>query len=189
MIAKLKGKVIDEFSDFIIMDVGGVGYKLEGIIGVKINQELELFIYTHVREQEIRLFGFRSKPEFLMFEKLLSVSGVGPKVAIAILSSQGIDNVLKGIIDSDVDFIKCKGVGKKTSQKIILELKGKVDDLGYNSENIKTQNKENINDLRNALQDLGYTVSEINTFLEDQYDDDLEVEDNLKLALKYLQSR
>src|SRR5689334_18233065 len=102
MIAHLKGRIIDIYKEKIVLDVNGVGY-LVGVLGEGhlVGEDVELYIHTAVRENEISLWGFRSLPELQLFEMLLGVSGVGLKTAQSILSSLGINRVVQAIISED----------------------------------------------------------------------------------------
>jgi holliday junction DNA helicase RuvA len=148
MIGYLKGTIIDKEKDSVLLDCNGVGYKVK-IKGLKdyseqsegrnkelgandksnteVSRKVGFFIHTHVREDEISLYGFSTKEELYLFEMLISVSGVGPKVALAILSASKSDRIISAISKADVDFFTTiPGIGKKGAQKIIIELKNKV---------------------------------------------------------------
>ena len=115
--------------------MGGVGYRVRahtGILGsLKIDLETRLFIHEHVREDAYDLFGFSSRDELDFFESLLSVSGVGPKVALVVCSSEPLESLKIRLMKGDVDWLSSlSGIGKKTAQKIILELKGQLVEVG-----------------------------------------------------------
>lgn len=195
MIGKLNGKVSDVFTDFIIIEVGGVGYRVEGAFGdVLAETELSVYIYTHVTEQDMSLFGFRDKQEYILFEKLIKVSGVGPKTAVNILTQAGVKNVIIGIKTDDPDLIKATGVGKKTAQKIILELKSKIDQLGAAVE-IGTEDtdiqKVNVSmEVIQALESLGYNEKEVAEVLKKlDYDENDNPGNIIKQALKLLSNK
>jgi Holliday junction DNA helicase RuvA len=142
MIAYLKGKVIDSGKDKVILDVNGVGYLVHTFELNPSGKTAEYYIYTHVRDDTLDLYGFSDKSMLELFEMLLGVSGVGPKVAMAVLSSAEPDKVYAAVSKADVSFFKAiPGIGKKGSQKIIIELKGKVGsvtdiDLGDEGEDL-----------------------------------------------------
>ena len=131
MIGYLKGDVIKKFPDgsSIILNVNGVGYRLElpmsVFCDVTLNQaHVELYILTHVREDAIRLFGFKSDSDLSMFESFLSVSGIGPKVALALLGSFSSHELCDVILSEDLARLtSVPGVGGKTGERIILEMK------------------------------------------------------------------
>lgn len=133
MIGKLYGTIDEiESNSLILKTTGGVGYKVilsESLLSkLSLNQEVVLHIYTHVRENEISLFGFKNKNEILIFNLLIGVSGVGPKTAMNIMSNGTIDNLILAVKSQNVSFFSgISGIGKKTAQKILLELSSKFD--------------------------------------------------------------
>jgi len=134
MIDFLRGKLAHVENDFVVLDVHGVGYRVFCAnpygIQAKNKEEMTLYIHHHVREDAILLFGFESREEQTLFRKLLEVSGIGPKVAIGILSAGRPEEVVGAIYQEDVYFLmKLPGIGKKTAQRIILDLKDKLSDL------------------------------------------------------------
>lgn len=131
MIAYLKGRIIDKSENIVVVEVGGVGYEVNISLNTSLSlqgkAECELFTYMHVREDGVFLFGFSTKQEKEMFLKLITVSGVGPKMAITILGGASLTDILTAIVCEDSSMLsKFKGVGKKTAERIILELKEKV---------------------------------------------------------------
>lgn len=164
MIAYLNGTIIKKSENYIISNVAEVGYKVEmtarNINKLKLSDIVEIWIYTFVREDAFRLIGFLSQEELDLFEKLLSVSGVGPKVALAILEVDKND-IINAINAKKLSDIKISGVGKKTLEKVHIELHGKVG-VGDSNSNImanliNAQNEE----LIEALLSLGYKKLEI----------------------------
>lgn len=132
MINYLRGKVLEIRGDHLVLDVSGVGYKVENHAPFRLGlegQEVALHIYTHVKETELRLFGFSSYLELTLFEHLLDVSGVGPKSAMAVISNYSARQILHAIKTADASGIRVKGVGAKTLAKIVIELKGKTEDV------------------------------------------------------------
>lgn len=131
MIAHLKGKIDRISQNFLDLDVNGIGYGVfmpgRVLKNLKINQDIKLFIYTYVRENEISLYGFDNLLDKEFFKKLISISGIGPKLALAILSVYEPINLAKIILNKNLDsLIKVSGVGSKTAQRIILELQEKI---------------------------------------------------------------
>lgn len=132
MIEYLRGKVIDKEEYHIILDVNGVGYGMNVSamtykIVPEIGFEKGLFIHFHHTENDMTLFGFNSKPEKEVFEVLISVSGIGPKMAMTILSAMPIENFAEAIIGKRIDVLtEISGIGKKTAERLIIELKDKV---------------------------------------------------------------
>jgi len=134
MIGFLKGKIISSKPTKIILDVNGVGYLINISINTfeKINDKeiVSLYIYTSVKEDSITLFGFFSESEKEMFELLISVNGIGPKLALNILSGIQVDELKNSIQNGDVSrIIAIPGIGRKTSERLVLELRTKVDHI------------------------------------------------------------
>ncbi len=193
MIAHLSGKVIARRGNMLIMDVGGVGYGVQVstyTFGKTIAAEtLALFVYTHVREQEIALYGFVSAQEQELFEALLTISGVGPKAAMNILSIADVRTILLAIAQGDASLLtKVSGIGKKTAERIVLELRNKVEKL------IATLPQEDIahvavdEDAIDALVGLGYSVAEARHALTETAPtlaDDATMSDRIRAALRY----
>ena len=135
MIAHLRGTLLEKTPNQIIVDVQGVGYDV--IIPVstfstlpEAGAEVRLRIHTHVREDAITLFGFHSPPEKLLFEKLISVSGIGPKLGITILSGLATADLVSSIRNGLVDhLVRIPGVGKKTAERMVLELRDKLENI------------------------------------------------------------
>jgi Holliday junction DNA helicase RuvA len=131
MIGSLRGTVLEVHPTFLLLEVNGVGYLVKGSASLltSLHAGSQAFLYTHdhVREDAHDLFGFVARAEQELFERLLSVSGVGPKVALSILSTGPFDQVRRAILSGDIDLLtSMPGIGKKTAQKIILELKGRL---------------------------------------------------------------
>ena len=134
MIGFIKGNLISAKPTQLLVDVNGVGYLCNISINTfeKISNQksVSLFIHTHVKEDSITLFGFYTESEKIMFELLISVSGVGPKIALSILSGIQTDDLKNAIICADSSRISAvPGIGRKTAERLILELKNKVDQV------------------------------------------------------------
>lgn len=132
MIRYLRGKVIRLSQDEIVIDVGGVGYLVQVPLtareGLRQGGEAELHIHTHVREDQLALFGFGSLEALRLFEMLIQVDGVGPKVGLAILGSASLDVLQRAILAGEVAPIRrAQGVGPRTAQKVIIDLKPKLE--------------------------------------------------------------
>ena len=163
MIAVLRGNIIQKFLDSIVLDVNGVGYQVflpltANLELPEINNELCLQIYTHVRDDAIILFGFINEKERGMFIDLISISGVGPKVALAILSGISTTELENAILDGQPERLTAiAGIGKKTAERIVLELKGKIEKR-IKKEGIPRTDKEShlVLDVTEALVTLGY---------------------------------
>lgn len=188
MIAKLTGLVDEIFENYIILDVNGVGYRVE-IGGIaETENSISLYIFTHVREQELRLFGFFSHKELALFENLLSVSGVGPKAAMTLVGGIGHDQILEAIATEDHKLLKAPGIGKKTAERIIIDLRNKIDfeRMGVKRGKINNSSNQKLEEVTEALVQLGYTETEVSKVFEGVDVKDYEPETLLKLALKQL---
>jgi holliday junction DNA helicase RuvA len=158
MIGYLKGTVISSKPTRITLDVNGVGY----LVNISINTfekisdlpEVSLFIYTSVKEDSITLFGFFTETEKEMFELLISVNGIGPKIALGVLSGIKTDDLKTAIYSSDVSrIVSVPGIGRKTAERMVLELKSKIDSVAVD----KTNQKPDIrSEAVSALTTLGY---------------------------------
>jgi holliday junction DNA helicase RuvA len=136
MIAHLRGTLLEKHPNQAIVDVGGVGYDVAIPVSTysalpDTGVEVQLRVHTHVREDAIALFGFASRDEKTLFEKLIGVSGIGPKLAITVLSGLAAADLITAIRNSQTDrLVRIPGVGKKTAERIVLELKDKLEGLG-----------------------------------------------------------
>ncbi len=167
MIGWLKGEIASlEPTGLLLLNVNGVGYEvnvsLQTLCGLKQKQNIDLLIHTHVREDQITLFGFSHARERQLFRKLMTVSGIGAKVALNILSGMSVDDLLNAIENSDDAYIaRTPGIGKKTSQRLILELKGKL---------VAEPDMSDIRsfpaDVRSALINLGYKPASVDAALK-----------------------
>lgn len=135
MIARLAGRLIEKNISSVVLSAGGVGYEVSIPLSTfeKLpaeGEEASLFTHLHVREDTLQLYGFHTRQERQAFERLLSVTGVGPKVALAILSSLSVDRLIAAVEGAQASwFNKIPGVGKKTAERLIFELKGKLTDI------------------------------------------------------------
>jgi holliday junction DNA helicase RuvA len=164
MIGFLRGALIQKNPQEILLDVGGVGYRLLVPVSTfcrlgEPGSQAQFLVHTHVREDQIALFGFGTAAELQLFEKLIGVSGVGPKVALGVLSGIETQELVQALRGSDVvRLTRVPGVGKKTAERLILELKDKLGSLAAEMpEGAPTPNRD---DLLSALANLGYTSAE-----------------------------
>lgn len=193
MIGYLKGNIIDEKNNIVIIEAGGVGYEVT--CSQSVYQKLlsdkygAAYIYTAVREDEISLYGFVSLEEKEMFLKLISVSGVGPKMGIMILSSMSLSTLALCIAKGDAKTLSSvKGLGKKTAERIILELKEKMESVDAETGKIIAPEETlgvNETDAITALTTLGFTRGESVTAVKKAKAQGLKtVEEILAFALK-----
>ncbi|MDA8339820.1 MAG: Holliday junction branch migration protein RuvA [Nitrospiraceae bacterium] len=186
MIASLRGRLISKRPDYLIVEVGGVGYHVNVPVTLLSNlpdehKDVFLFVYTHVREDTIQLYGFQTDDDKRIFTTLLGISGIGPKVALNILSTIPPDNFYNAIHSEDVDILcKVPGLGKKTAHRLILELRGKLPSLKEKKDTV-------YDDTLSALVNLGYKKNTAQEVLDKAYNSGhKDIESLLKEALKYL---
>lgn len=159
MIAFLVGTIEEKYENVLIMDVNGVGYELlisnNTLVALpNVNETTKVLTYLHVKEDGVALYGFATPEEKSIFMKLITVSGVGPKMAITILSGMKISDLIVAITREDVSLLsKIKGLGKKTAERICLELKDKISATGFETDLFNY--KENLGNFinENALKD------------------------------------
>ena len=189
MIRLLKGMVDFIDSTHIIVDVQGVGYYVYASRDVfssiqGIGAAIQVFTYLHVREDILELYGFATMEDLKLFESFLSVSGIGPKTAIGIFAVGSRDKIKQAILQGDVSFFSgVPRLGKKNAQKIIIELKGKVDALLDASSGIISADDTEVID---ALKTFGFSTPEIHQALHSFSSEELSIEEKIKRALKYL---
>ena len=186
MIGQLIGKPTPFTPGAILLQVRGVGYKVfvtpDTLSSISSSSRTKLFIYTHVRDDILNLYGFQTQAELQLFELIISVSGIGPKIAINLLD-QGVPAIQQAVAKADVDFFTAiPRLGKKNAQKIIIELKPKLGDLqeldltGATPETLETID---------ALISLGFTKKEARLALKD-IDTDLPLETTITQAIRKL---
>ncbi len=190
MIATLNGVVSEKLADVVVLDVQGVGYGLlvpaEDYSRLNTGEQVTLYIYEHIREQAHDLFGFLSRDTKSLFEQLLEVNGVGPKMALNMLSIGSGQDVRQAIASGDVKFIQqANGVGKRVAERIVVELKDKVGLVGVDLESTGLlQSETNLltDEAIEALVALGYSSQDAAKALQ-HVDAKLPVEDRVKQAL------
>ena len=168
MIYLLRGEIAGKEIGTVVIDVGGVGYgvtvPLSTYYGLgAVGSRVELAVHTSVRENSIELFGFLTEAEKLMFEKLLGVSGIGPRAAVNVLSNVSVADLVGSIVNGDLAERKIRGVGAKTAAKIVNELGDKVGDIA--GEVDVAGRGSVLNDTVSALLNLGYSRSEVENSL------------------------
>lgn len=185
MIAYLKGKIKYIGSNWIILDVNGIGYKIYFKIKnlkLKIDELCELYIYHHIREDRSELYGFGSMEELQLFELLIGVNGVGPKMAMNILAGAKPEQLEKAVNTNDTTLLTAiGGVGKKIATKIIIELKNKISQIG---ESDLGEIMDGGNELIDATTALGYKKVEIMPYLSKMPSKLTSTEEKVKWLLK-----
>lgn len=189
MISGVKGTIEAIGSNWVIVDVGGISFQVfvptstlsnMGVVG----QPTKLHTHLHVREDNLSLFGFSSAREMALFETLITVKGIGPKLGLALLSAMDVEQLTMAIASGDAALLKAvPGVGNKTAERIILELKDKVGGTW-----ILTQDLEAVqgnSEVLAALTSLGYSVTEATRAVATLPNTKMDIEEKIKLALRY----
>jgi len=185
MIARLRGTVAGSTPEGLVLDVGGVGYLVAATPSVlrKATQGEELTVetYLNVREDALQLYGFAERAERELFTQLLTVNGVGPKVALAIVSGSPAEELRRAIVREDAArFQAIPGIGKKTAERIVLELKEKIGDVAVAA--VAAADSPHLV-ARDALVELGYSVADAERALA-QTDDEAPPEERVRQALR-----
>jgi len=197
MISHLRGKLVQKSPTEIIIDVNGVGYQVHIPLSTfekidKLDGEVNILTYMHVREDAMILFGFATEAERDIFKMLISISGIGPKIAQGILSGIGTNDLREAIQLGNIDVLtSISGVGRKTAERIVLELRSKLGKIEFteqtvtpSSQQLKTRSEAII-----ALMSLGFnrTSAEqaIRTILNESANKELPVEELIKMALHH----
>ena len=189
MIATLEGLISEKLGGTVILQSGGVGYGVfttfEDFGALETGKEAKLYIYEHIRENAHDLFGFREVPAKILFEQLLSVNGVGPKMALAIMSIANLSQVRKAIAAGDTKFIsQANGVGKRVAERVVVDLKDKVGlAADENATDFLTTTADPTDEALQGLVALGYSVQDAAEALKN-VDEKLSPEARIKAALK-----
>jgi Holliday junction DNA helicase RuvA len=189
MIATLEGQVGEKFAELVVLDVKGVGYGLnvtaEDFGKLTVGQPAKVYIYEYIREQAHDLYGFLLRDTQELFEQLLAVNGVGPKMALNVLSVGSSQAVRQAIASGDTKFIQqANGVGKRVAERVVVELKDKVGLVGVGLEATGLLQGENYSDEAiEALVALGYSAQDAAKALQ-SVDPKLDTETRVKQALK-----
>ncbi|MCI9435229.1 MAG: Holliday junction branch migration protein RuvA [Bacilli bacterium] len=182
MYSYIKGKIVDIESNYIVLENNNMGYLIytANPYSFKLNVETVIFLYQYVREDEISLYGFKTKEEKEMFLKLIEVKGLGCKMALPMLANGAVDGIISAIESENINYLKkFPKIGDKVARQIILDLKGK---LVSGNVDIKESNNE---ELMEALKSLGYKLADIKKVLTNVSKDDT-IENQIKEALKLL---
>ena len=194
MISYIIGDVRTINEEDFIIENNNMGYQIKTSLStlalIELNNEYKIYTSLQVREDDMSLYGFYSKEELEMFLLLTSVSSIGPKNAVTILSSLGVDDIKLAIANNDIDTLtRAKGVGKKTASRIILELMDKVKLMPLAKKSDKSVNlpaNEDLDVAKEALINLGYAQNDISNVLLELKDMDLSLEELIKESLKRL---
>jgi Holliday junction DNA helicase RuvA len=193
MITQLSGKLIEKNPTHVVIDCGGVGYEvhisLHTFERLSKEEHIKLYTYMQVREDAQTLYGFAEKTEREVFKKLISVSGIGANTARLMFSSLSPSDIIEAISSADVDTIKSiKGIGIKTAQRVIVDLKDKMNEVQLTAENLTFSNNTNRNEALSALETLGYSKKQVEKIVARivKIEPEASVEYILKQALKNL---
>ena len=195
MIGHLKGKIISKSPPQVLLEVQGIGYEVLCPMSTfyelnNLSDDVLLFTHLSIKEDAHTLFGFITKDEKNVFRELIRVNGVGPKVALAILSNLSVHSLVECISTEDADLLaKTPGIGKKTALKLIVELQDRLSKLDLtgslaNSSEIKQNSNPNSTQAIEALQSLGFKAKEANRMVSKIEDQELSTEQLIRLALQ-----
>lgn len=191
MIAHIKGEIAEKFANSVIIDVQGVGYEVgltsPDFDALNLNDNVKLYTYHHIREQSEELFGFTALEGKKLFEMLITVQGIGPKAAMAILSLGSYEEVRNAIANADAGFVsKASGVGKKSAERVIVDLSEKVGlptYYGRKNDPVSVSAIPANDEALDALMALGFQLADATRALEG-IDLELPVEERIRQALK-----
>ncbi len=188
MIAFLKGVCVERTAEYLVVEVQGIGYLLRFAQQekVKLNEEVLLYTYLHVREDELSLYGFMTPMDREIFLKLISVKGIGPKIGLNVFKQASADRLIKAIEEGNISYLKTlPGIGPKTASQIVLDLKGKL--ISQSTPDIPAEVSQNVDDALEGLKNLGYRSYEIHAISSQlsAYKDN-SVDELIKLGLQLL---
>ena len=192
MIYFLQGKLVAKKDNFLVLDVGGVAFQVKSSFNIlkslpQIGESVKVFTYLHVRENLLELYGFLNEEELGFFELLLSVSGVGPKTALGILSVEKLEKLKAAISEGRSELLtKASGIGKKTAERVVLELREKLKVEGSGK---IVGAMESDHDLVDALANLGYAKGQARDALSKVDPKIIKMEERIREALKLLKSK
>ena len=192
MIVKLAGKLLDKQAPCALIDVNGVGYEINVSLMTfvdlpSVGSDVEMHTHLVVREDSHTLYGFLTVHERSLFKALIKVNGVGPKMALGMLSGMTVDEFARAILNRDVSsLVKLPGVGKKTAERLVIEMKDAIDGVGLSGANENTITKSDIRlEAESGLLSLGYKAQDITKILNNlDYKNASSSEDIIKMALQ-----
>lgn len=184
MIGYLTGKIKDlDEKTLTLLTSSGVGYRvfttLNTLLSKEKEEDLEIFVFTSVKDSAIDLYGFEKKEELQMFEKLITVSGIGPRTALNILSVSSVGNIALAVENGEPALLSgIPGLGKRSCEKIIIELKGKL--ANFVKGNLVDKDLEEENDAKLALVSLGYSEKDVNNTIKELKEKDSQIFNNME---------
>jgi len=187
----IKGNLVDIREDYVILENGGIGYRIytskNSIMDVNPNEIVTMYTYFAVREDGIYLYGFTSEDELTMFNKLILVSKIGPKVALSILSTLTPGQIIKAIRNNESDvFLNVSGIGEKTAKRIILELKDRIPDNIAVEETNTIEKNDHVQLAIDGIMSLGYSKGEVYTIIKQLDPSHMDAEQIIREVLKRL---
>ncbi len=191
MIAQIQGTIEYIQNNYIVVSVNDIGYQIFvtnfTLQKISLKEKIKLYTFTYVREDTLALYGFLKLAEKEMFELLISISGIGPKAALGILSIAEPKTIQTAILNDDVSILtKVSGIGRKTAERVILELKNKIENISIEDSDKESKNIIGNAEAVEALQAMGYTSSEAREALSSIPTDIEDVGMKIKLALQNL---
>ncbi|MBI4033957.1 MAG: Holliday junction branch migration protein RuvA [Candidatus Brennerbacteria bacterium] len=189
MIYSLKGKVTGRGDSFLVLEVGGVGFKVSTVSrtlrdAAKSAGEVKLFCYPYIREEQLELYGFREEEALRLFEMLNTVAGIGPKTALGILEVDTVPNIMAAIIGRRAELLtRTSGIGRKTAERIILELQSRIK---LPKAKALTEKMDIDREVEEALIGLGYGRGDVREAVRLVPESEKTLEERLKFALKSL---
>ncbi len=189
MIAYISGDILSHHITSVVVLTQGIGYRVfcttKTLSNVGVGQSIELYTYHHVKEDSQQLFGFMSREELAMFEQLITISGVGPKSGLAILSAASLKDIEQAVLSGDPKILtKVSGIGKKIAERIVLELKGKLGSVSSLSE-VTASSSADV-DVIEALEQLGYSLAQAREVVASLDSTHSTVDEKLKESLRRL---
>lgn len=197
MIGYIKGQIAEMGDGYVILDNGGIGYRIFvssfTLSKAVQNRTIQIYTYLNVKEDGMFLYGFSDKAEKEMFMKLITISGVGPKAALSLLSGIELNKLIVAIINQDIKAISnVKGIGKKTAERIILELKENMNSITYddtydfNTESKIKEPTQDVQDAVYALRNLGFTQQEAERAIKKALPQAKNLQELISLSLRNL---
>lgn len=188
MLSFLRGKIIHKTINYFVLEVNNIGYQIFAganfLEGLRLGAEAEIFTHHHVREEASDLYGFKTAEELELFELLLTVSGVGPKSALGVLSIASAGDIKEAIMRDDASLLtKVSGIGKKTAERVVLELKNKIIRTGVSAAILNSATTLGSDEI-DALMSLGYSLSDARTALNALGPEFKDSGERVKAALK-----
>jgi len=187
----LNGYIAETAEDHIVIDIGGIGYKVfssaNTISDLRVSNKAKIFTHLHVKEDDIVLYGFSSRNEMEIFKLLISVSGIGPKAAISLLSCLKPNEVILAIGTKNIKaFTQAPGIGKKIAERIMLELRDKININAEIMTDANTVSSNNLPEVIDALMSLGYSYNEASLAFSKVKDKEKPLDTLIKESLKQL---